>query len=207
MIDASTNTRPMPPSPYVSNPSSAAATTESSAGSSADAPTIRRARADDAAALTAFARRAFIDTYISDNRPQDVHAYVEASFTPDIQRAEIADPRMAYLLAEVDGALAGYAQLRDAPPPGGIAVDGPMEIARFYVGAAWHGRGVAAALMRACDAHARGCGARSLWLCVWKRNARAIRFYEKCGFRLVGQMEFTMGEDVQMDHVMARPVA
>jgi ribosomal protein S18 acetylase RimI-like enzyme len=171
------------------------------------AVSIRRAVPSDAGVLTAFARRTFTETYAPDNRPQDVAAYVDASFGEEIQKAEMADPRVAYLLAEVDGVLAGYVQLRDAPPPNGIAVDGPMEIARFYVGADWHGRGVAGALMRAGEAHAAGCGARSLWLCVWRRNARAIRFYQKCGFGVVGEMEFTMGSDVQMDHVMAREVA
>src|SRR5206468_4111164 len=109
-------------------------------------------------------------------------AYLDHSFGTEIQQAEIADPRVTYLLAEVDGVLAGYVQLRDAPPPDGISVSGPMELARLYVGAEWHGRGVAGALMRACEAHAAGCGARSLWLCVWRRNARAIGFYRKCGF-------------------------
>jgi ribosomal protein S18 acetylase RimI-like enzyme len=168
---------------------------------------IRRAEVEDAAVLAELARRTFVDTYATGYHSEDVHAYVEASFGPDTQADEIRDPRTVYLLAAVAGRLAGYVQLRAAPPPDGMEVDGPMEIARFYVAAEWHGHGVAGEMMRACAEHAVSSGARSLWLCVWKRNARAIRFYQKCGFTFVGEMDFTMGDDVQRDHVMARRIA
>ena len=46
-------------------------------------------------------------------------------------------------------------------------------------------------------------GARTLWLGVWERNARAIAFYAKCGFADVGAQPFTLGADVQTDRVMA----
>jgi ribosomal protein S18 acetylase RimI-like enzyme len=79
-----------------------------------------------------------------------------------------------------------------------------VEIVRFYVDRAWRGTGLAAALMDAAAEEARGRGARSLWLGVWERNPRAIRFYEKCGFRDVGSQDFVLGSDVQRDRVMAR---
>jgi len=43
-----------------------------------------------------------------------------------------------------------------------------------------------------------------LWLGVWERNARAIAFYRKQGFEVVGEQEFMLGADRQRDLVMAR---
>jgi ribosomal protein S18 acetylase RimI-like enzyme len=77
---------------------------------------------------------------------------------------------------------------------------------RFYVDRPWFGRGVAPALMAACAAEARRRGGDVLWLGVWERNARAIAFYEKCGFRRVGIQPFQLGSDRQTDYVMARPL-
>jgi diamine N-acetyltransferase len=41
-----------------------------------------------------------------------------------------------------------------------------------------------------------------MWLSVWERNPRAIAFYGKCGFRMVGSKDFWVGSDRQTDHVM-----
>jgi ribosomal protein S18 acetylase RimI-like enzyme len=106
----------------------------------------------------------------------------------------------------VSGRLVGYALLRTGEVPG--CVDGPMpvELARFYVEGAWQGRGVAQVLMAAGLQEAEDMGARTLWLGVWERNVRAIRFYEKHGLRRVGAQTFQLGHDIQIDDVMARPV-
>ena len=53
---------------------------------------------------------------------------------------------------------------------------------------------------------ARTAGARQLWLGVWERNARAIRFYAKWGFTDVGRHDFVLGTDRQTDRVMVAPV-
>jgi ribosomal protein S18 acetylase RimI-like enzyme len=43
-----------------------------------------------------------------------------------------------------------------------------------------------------------------VWLDVWERNTRAIEFYEKQGFTIVGEQDFVLGSDVQRDLLMAR---
>jgi diamine N-acetyltransferase len=41
-----------------------------------------------------------------------------------------------------------------------------------------------------------------VWLGVWERNARAIAFYEKHGFIVIGEQPFMLGLDEQRDLVM-----
>lgn len=160
--------------------------------------------------LAAFAERLFMETYAATHRAADLAAYVADVFTPARQAAELAEPGVVALLAEdAAGAPAGYALLRVAAPPADLAPaaggDGTAaEIARFYVDRAHHGRGVARALMAACVAEAARRGARALWLQVWDGNARAIRFYEREGFRHAGLRTFVIGESVDRDHLMTR---
>lgn len=45
-----------------------------------------------------------------------------------------------------------------------------------------------------------------LWLAVWEKNPRAIAFYEKNGFRAVGDQPFQVGSDTQRDIVMVRDI-
>ena len=58
--------------------------------------------------------------------------------------------------------------------------------------------------MAAAVEAARAAGARTLWLGVWERNARAIAFYRKSGFDEVGTQTFVLGADHQRDLVLAR---
>ena len=169
-------------------------------------PGIRRARMADAAALAVFAERTFRETYEAFNTAEDMTAHVERAFGEEKQRAEIMNPDGAVLVAEHEGSLVAYAQLRWTAVPGCVSGYDPMEIHRFYVDRAWHGRGVAARLMEASRRSAAELGAGVLWLGVWERNPRAIAFYKKCGFADVGEWTFTLGNDVQRDRVLQRSV-
>jgi diamine N-acetyltransferase len=170
---------------------------------------IRRASIDDAARLAEFGRQAFHDTFAADNRPEDMAAYLDATFGEERQRAELLDPCSTYLVAEraEDGVdLLGYARLRMGDAPDVVRAAPAVEIARFYARRDMVGQGIGASLMRACLAHARTLGARAAWLGVWEHNARAIAFYARWGFADVGTLEFVLGEDVQTDRIMTRAI-
>jgi ribosomal protein S18 acetylase RimI-like enzyme len=120
------------------------------------------------------------------------------------QTRELGDGCWWTVLMETADALAGYAQVRLEPSPTGAAESADIEIHRFYVDAPFHGRGAGALLMAAALDAARALGGRRVWLGVWERNTRAIRFYEKQGFRDAGTTHFFVGPDRQLDRVMVR---
>jgi GNAT superfamily N-acetyltransferase len=165
---------------------------------------IRHGPPADAAALADFGARAFHDAFGADNRPSDMALYVGRTYGVSQQEAELTNPEITTVLVEVDGQLAGYGQLRVNPSPDSVVGMASIELWRFYVAEAWHGRGVARALMNRVEMEARGRGARTLWLAVWERNERAKAFYRKCGFADVGSQHFVLGTDVQNDRIMVR---
>ena len=158
----------------------------------------------DARPLADLAASTFLETFATENRPEDMALHVGRAYGVPQQEAELADPGMTTLLAEVDGQLAGYAQLRANAAPDCVMGVTPLELWRFYVAAPWHGRGVAHALMKSVEMEARAPEARTLWLGVWERNERAKSFYRKCGFADVGSQVFVLGTDVQTDRIMVR---
>lgn len=167
---------------------------------------IRVAGPQDAGTLAELAERTFVDAFDAENSREDMALHCARNYSVDIQGRELADPTLTYLIAEVNGEAAGFALVRAGVAPPCVHGPSPIEIQRFYVVRAWHGAGVAQALMDACDDEARNCGARIIWLGVFERNAKALRFYTKMGFRDVGAQTFTVGTDVQNDRVMARPL-
>lgn len=167
---------------------------------------IRIAAAQDAELLAEIGARTFRRTFARDNKPEDMAAYLAAAFGPALQAAELADPGTTFLIAEVGRETVGYARLVRAPGPECIPAGRPIEIRRIYAVEAWLGRGVGAALMRACLAEAERQLSDVIWLDVWERNTRAIAFYRRWGFAEVGTQAFVLGSDVQHDLLMARPV-
>lgn len=167
---------------------------------------IRLAVPADAAALAELAARTFNDAFGAENNPDDLAQHLASAYGPVQQGRELADANIVTLLAELDGELAGYAQLRSIPAPACVEGTAPIELRRFYVVQRWHGQGIAQSLMRRVDEEADRVGARTLWLGVWERNERGKAFYRKCGFADVGSQVFTVGTDPQNDRIMTRAV-
>ena len=46
-----------------------------------------------------------------------------------------------------------------------------------------------------------------IWLGVWGKNERAIRFYEGKGFYRTGSHTFTVGNDEQTDYIMRKELS
>ena len=167
---------------------------------------IRPAGVADAPWLAALAERTFRETYSAHNTPEDMERYVADHFSAPLQAAELGDPRLLTLVAELSDQPAGYTQLGFGPAPESVRGPGPVNIIPFYVDRPWHGQGVAQELMHAAAAHARAAGGRTLWLGVWERNPRAIAFYRKCGFAEVGIHTFVLGAVHQRYLILARPI-
>ena len=172
--------------------------------------TIRACDRSDAERLSELAARLFTQAYGPTHPEPTLSAYLEESFSVHRMRAELAASGIGMLLVEdTSGHPLGYAYLResDAPPPVGVPEGRTVEIVRFYVDQAWHGRGVAQALMAGCESEAVRRGARSLWLSVWQEAPRPIAFYRKTGLRIVGTDTFRFGDRLDHDYVMAKPLA
>jgi len=141
------------------------------------------------------------------NDPADVRAYVAHAFSIEAEHEALTDANRVVWIAEDDRhAALGYALLRRGSTADGVVAMRPAEVQRIYVDQTWHGHGAGNALMSSCVEHAKLWGCDVIWLGVWERNPRAIAFYEKVGFRVVGRQSFRLGSDLQQDLVMACPL-
>lgn len=160
--------------------------------------------ADDAEALTGLAARTFYDAFAPTNTPESMEAYMSQAFAAQQVSSELADPRATFLIAEIEGTPAGYAKLLAGEAPDCVKGEAPIEIIRFYVDQQFHGSGVAHTLMQACFDLAKQLGHQTIFLGVWEHNPRAITFYRKWKFEIVGSHVFQMGDEAQNDFWMAR---
>ena len=110
----------------------------------------------------------------------DLHC--QQAYSESVQSSEIANPNMQTLVAEDDGGLVGYAQVRWMDVPACVEARSPGEVYRLYVSRAWHGKGVARSLMTECLNAIAQRGCEIAWLGVWEHNPRAIAFLPEVRF-------------------------
>lgn len=126
----------------------------------------------------------------------------------------LTDPARV-LLVDDPGAGApfgGYAMVvlgepADSDAAAAVRIRPTAELSKIYLLANQHGRGAAAALMERALDEAAGRGARGVWLGTNQQNARALRFYEKHAFTIVGRKRFKLGDTYEDDLVLERPLA
>jgi ribosomal protein S18 acetylase RimI-like enzyme len=161
----------------------------------------RTATPADAPALAAMGRRCFEETFGPAFPPDDMAQHLDAHFGPDALFAEYLDPALRIRMAEEDGEIAAYLKLAPMSLPAAHE-PGALEVKQLYVLAPWQGAGVAASLMDWAAATGRTEGAPAIYLCVWERGDRAIAFYRKQGFEIVGEAPFRLGSRIYHDPIM-----
>ena len=173
--------------------------------------TIRKATADDAGRLTALAAVTFPLACPPSSSPEDIAAHLASTLSERHFQDYLADPDITVLVIDADGGLRGYSLLvnrpaQDADVASALTLLPSVELSKCYVHPEHHGLGAAAELMHASLEAAAAAGGAGIWLGVNSQNARAIRFYEKSGFRKVGSKSFRLGTTVEHDFVLERPV-
>ena len=128
----------------------------------------------------------------------NIAAFIDENLSEDRFRGYLADRDRAVLVVREETRIVGYAML--------VRAGDGIELSKIYVLPGSHGAGASAALMAAVLNTAKELGAESVWLGVNQQNQRAQRFYAKQGFTITGTRTFALGESVENDYVMVRPV-
>lgn len=171
---------------------------------------IAKANLATATRLAALGRQTFSETFADSNKPADMAAYLAETYSPELQLAQLQDPSITCLLAQMQGQTVGYALLQENSLLGlaeGAPTSRQLEIKQLYVLEDWIGTGLGKALMQRAFDIAQAAHATAVVLGVWEHNVRAQAFYQRFGFREVGEVAFKLGEDVQRDLIYRKGLA
>lgn len=165
--------------------------------------TFRDARENDAPDLADIGRDTFVETFGDLYPASDLKRFLDETYTPEIMRADIADPQVEVRIAFSGRRLVAYCKIGPVKLPIDTGPEPALELHRVYVYRARQGVGVGRILLTWAIERARKRGARNLFLGVWENNDRAIALYESRGFEKVGTYKFKVG-DTQDDEIIMR---
>lgn len=168
---------------------------------------LKQCRMEDIDELRTLSIQTFYETFAALNTPEDMEEYLNRAFDREKLRKEIADRNSRFFFLYSSEKLAGYLKVNEAPAQTDINDADSMEIERIYVSSAFQGEGLGRYLMEQAIAMAVERKKKYVWLGVWEKNEKAIRFYQRNGFYQTGTHSFVMGDDVQTDHIMRKDVS
>ena len=187
---------------------------------------LRRATLEDADALSALASTCFTQTFGHLYAPDDLDHFIHEAYSPEVLRAELADPkRPTWLLfleeSEADatapectdartaseGTLIGYVTACPANLPHPEVKEGDGEVQRLYLLQEYQGGGRGSMMLEHALNWLEADGPRTLWIGAWSENYGAQRLYGRYGFTKVGEYSFMVGDHADREFILRRDAA
>jgi len=169
--------------------------------------TIRPATHADAEMLGHIGVATFVESYTDEIEGAAMMAHCSSQHSASTYKAYLGAGNTGCWLTEhaKTGAPMGYAL--NCTPDLPIDFDETdIELKRIYVLSKYHGQGIAGALLQEAFAHAATIGAKRILLGTYKDNHRALAFYAKHGFKLIGTRKFNIGGRLYDDVILAKSI-
>lgn len=154
---------------------------------------VRRWNREDLPAVQQLLLETWLVAYGSFIPRADVTGYLHAQYSQPKLQALFDDADVTGLIAEADGAVAGYAKLYHA------RAEQRFYMHQLYIRPTKQGLGLGHRLMTCAEERALELGAKRIWLGVMVKNTHAVNWYKKMGYLVTETSPFVMGSTT-VDH-------
>lgn len=173
---------------------------------------VTPARADQIGPIARLAALTFPLACPPDLPAAAVRGFIADQLTEDRFAHYLSEPGYGVTVALDDDQVVAYALCVDGTTmdeeAGASVRSRPTRgISKFYLHPDHHGSGIATALLEHLTGQAIADGCGSLWLATNKQNVRALRFYRRRGFTIVGGRTFLVGGVENDDDVLELSLA
>lgn len=170
--------------------------------------TIALAQPDESKAISTLARETFILACADDSDENDLEKHITSKLSANAFLHLINRNDASVFVAKNNEELAGYMVLIfSEKTPKELPKGKCLQLQKLYIASIYHGTGIAKELVHKMKHVIIDAGFSHAWLTVFNGNQRAIKFYVKMGFKIIGTTEFHVGNDIQKDYLMALDIS
>lgn len=157
---------------------------------------VRKATVTDAQIISLLARVTFTETFSSYFRDRsDLTKYFEDFFSVSEFRSSLEKENNVFWIAFYDELPVGYAKLKKYCKSEHSTSEKSSQLQKIYVLQDFLSKHIGRQLSDLMFQEARELKTEQLWLSVLISNDRAINFYQKQGFKTIGDFKFTIGKE------------
>ncbi|WP_298424425.1 GNAT family N-acetyltransferase [uncultured Kordia sp.] len=164
---------------------------------------IRKAIINDIPNIISIGKKTFLETYLINTPREAVEAFIEKTFDESTLTNEFANDSIVYHLVHLDDKLVGYSKIVLNVSNNHIDQKHITKLDRFYVLKEFHGRRLGKQLFDFIVNFSQQQQQQGIWLYVLIENERAVHFYIKNDFEIVGYHDFVVSKTrTNPNHVM-----
>ncbi len=160
----------------------------------------------DVKELELISKQTYFNAFSWGNSPENMWAYIDSSLSEEKLLEELKESKSEFYFAEMNHKTIGYFKINFGDAQTDLHDHNAMELERIYVIKEFQGKKIGQKLLDKVLGIAKKNQMDYLWLGVWEKNERAIRFYERNGFSVIGSHPFRMGDEIQTDLIMKLPL-
>ena len=163
---------------------------------------LYRCNPDDLNDVLSLGRETYYETFHSMNSSETMESYLDEAFSHEKIEAELRAPQSGFYFLYDRDSLVAYMKINRPPAQSDLNDPESLELERIYVKSGYKGSGYGRYLIEKAIAMAQEQGCRYVWLGVWEKNEKAIKFYRRMGFDVFDTHTFRMGDEIQNDFLM-----
>jgi len=155
---------------------------------------IRKADENDSATLATLGSITFRESHGHSAAPADIDAYDSRTFRDDILKKELSDVKNIYHIIHYNTKAVGFSKIVLDSPFAGSEIKNITKLDRLYLLQEFYGLHLGSALFNFITDLMKEKNQKGVWLYTWKENQRAINFYKRKGFKIIGSHNFQLSE-------------
>ncbi len=168
---------------------------------------IRKAVITDAALLSRVSVEAFLPAHGHSSPKKDIDSYITENFSVENFKKELTNPHYLYHLIYYKNKIAGFSKVIFNTSDEHIVENNVTKMERLYLLKEFYGYQLGTKLLLFNTDIAKKDKQYGIWVEVWIENKRAIKFYKKMGFEIIGNSYFTISENhANPNHIMYLPL-
>lgn len=162
--------------------------------------TIRPAIPTDSGIIAHIGRLSVEEAHRPSCSPADMQTFLSATYNDDALSAELSDKTNIYHLLYVGDKPAGFSKIIFNAAHPSIAEQNITKLDRIYLLQEFYGMRLGHELMQFNLRLSKAQAQSAMWLFTWTGNNRAIDFYRKTGFEIIGAHRFKVTDTHYNEH-------
>lgn len=169
----------------------------------ADDIIYRKATADDLLQVSILLQIVYMQTYGEDGVTKEYANYVHRRFSVEYLYSALKANPNSILVATYKGNVVAAAEIKFESVCSVNGFTAP-ELSKLYILEWFCGKGIGYNLLKEVEKTVVAAGQSKIWLWVYTLNPRAIKFYERQGYHIIGSAIYQMEENAYVNYAMEK---
>ncbi|KGK29344.1 N-acetyltransferase [Cellulophaga sp. E6(2014)] len=144
--------------------------------------------------ISEIGKKAFLHAHGKSAPKEDIAAFLNNYYTEEALFNDLSSANNLYYIIYSEAQAVGFSKIILNEASEHVMEKNITKLDRIYLLPEYHGKNLGASLFNHTMELSKKQGQLGIWLYVWTENEKALRFYKKSGFQIVGSHDYQISE-------------